>query len=171
MNYLLSRDYWMDQFYRLTKNREIFWKKISDPNFKEEWFSTRIHKDLWSIDEILRHMLASEKQYIHSKFDSTVSFGDWAVGAQWVGDRNFGLKEKPHMVLIDVKNLATEFEITTEEFLEISSEKKFKEKVKAPWGDELPFYELLTRYFEHEDYHRGQINLLLTYFKLNKDTT
>ena len=82
----------------VTKRKRIF-LKLSDSSFKEELFSKRIKTNMWSIDEIFRHTIASEVFYIHSKFGVEKMPIEWGVGAQWVGESKFGLKEGIHFSL------------------------------------------------------------------------
>ena len=102
---------------RVVSKREELWKKLNSPDFLAEWFINRIKPHMWSIDEIYRHMLASEIFYIHSKFGERRVPEEWGVGAQWVGDKHFGLKEKKHFSREWLYELTKQIENETVDYL------------------------------------------------------
>jgi hypothetical protein len=101
---------------------------------------------------------------IHSKFGTRKVPEEWGVGAQWVGNRKFGLKEDPHMPREALLELSIQIEQKTQLFLEQMTEKDLITFVTAPWGEEMTFKELIYHCFEHDFNHQGQIQLLITYF-------
>ena len=164
MNSQLERNHELFLHHRVVKKRKQLWNKLNASNFEATWFTTRIRPHMWAIDEIYRHMLASEIFYIHSKFGERKVPGEWGVGAQWVGDRHFGLKEGRHFSREQLLELTQEIERKTQDILENLAENDLKTLVTAPWGEEMTFKELIHHCFEHEHNHRGQIQFLITYF-------
>jgi uncharacterized damage-inducible protein DinB len=150
---------------RVVLTRESLWKKLNNPNFQAEWFITRIKPHMWSIDEIYRHMLSSEIFYIHSKFGERKVPEEWGVGAQWVGDKQFGLKEDKHFSREQLYELTKQIEKESKTYLKEMTEIELQKIVNAPWGEEMTFNELIHHCFEHEHNHRGQIQFLITYFQ------
>ncbi|MCE7741333.1 MAG: hypothetical protein GOP50_02640 [Candidatus Heimdallarchaeota archaeon] len=45
------------------------------------------------------------------------------------------------------------------------SEDDFKKNVRAPWGQDLPYHDLLEIFFAHEHQHRGQVKFLITFYR------
>ncbi|MFW9855012.1 MAG: DinB family protein [Candidatus Thorarchaeota archaeon] len=150
---------------RVVIKRRQLWKKLKGPDFQPEWFMTRIKPHMWAIDEIYRHMLGSEIFYIHSKFGERRIRDEWAVGAQWVGDRHFGFKEKRHYSREELFELTGPVEQKSRDCLQDLTENDLGTPVMAPWGEEMTFREIIHHCFEHEHQHRGQIQYLITYFK------
>lgn len=161
MTVSIYRDYWQSQYKRVLQHRKELWLYLEKYNLSHELFIKRPKEHLWAIDEIFRHMLASEVVYVHQKFDPSASPKDFGVGAQWVGDYDIKLNELPHFTQNEIKNLSSAIEDKTQLFLEKSQEESFHRKVKAPWGEEMEFTELLEAFYIHEAHHRGQIHYLL----------
>jgi len=161
MTVLSYRAYWQTQYKRVMKYREELWQYIEKYGLSHEFFIKRPKENLWAIDEILRHMLASEVAYIHQKFDSSASPKDFGVGAQWVGNYEIKLSELPHLTLNEIKVLSNNLQEKTQHYLNDSQEKDFQKRVKAPWGEEMTFTDLLEAFYIHEAYHRGQVHYLM----------
>ncbi|UCG03070.1 MAG: DinB family protein [Candidatus Heimdallarchaeota archaeon] len=155
------RDYWQTQYKRVSKYRNEIWQHLDKYDLSHELFTKRPKENLWAIDEILRHMLASEVAYIHQKFDSLASPKDFGVGAQWVGDYKLNMRELPHFALNDIKKLSIDIKAKTHRYFEDSKEEDFFKRVKAPWGEEMMFTDLLEAFYTHEAYHRGQVHYLM----------
>ena len=155
------RDYWQSQYNRVLKHRKELWQYLEKYNLSHELFIKRPKEHIWAIDEIFRHILASEVVYIHQKFESSASPKEFGVGAQWVGNYQINLKQHPHFTLNEIRYLSTKIQDQSQFYLENSKESDFHKKVKAPWGEEMPFTELLESFYIHEAYHRGQIHYLL----------
>ncbi|MHA2226414.1 MAG: DinB family protein [Candidatus Hodarchaeales archaeon] len=150
---------------RAVKKRKQLWKKLNESSFDEKWLITRIKPNMWSIDEIYRHMLASEIFYIHSKLGERIYPAEWGVGAQWVGDRQFGLKEGNHLTRKELLDLSLQVESASQNCLKELTEEELKAIVIAPWGEKMTFKELIHHCYEHDHNHRGQIQFLITYFQ------
>lgn len=153
--------FWKTQYIRLVSNREQLWSHLDMYNLSNQQFIQRPKTHLWSIDEILRHMLASEVMYIHQKFDHSVPVPSFGVGAQWVGKYKLKTNEASHYSLIDIKNLACEITDKSVQFFNSAEDQIFQALVKAPWGEEMTFNELLEHFSYHEAYHCGQVHYLM----------
>ena len=152
--------------YKLLQNfRQTVWKDLSDSNFNQKWFIKRPSEHQWSIDELLRHMIASEVRYIQQSMDESIEQHPKGVPAQWVGNIFFRLEEKEHVNFEVLKEMFLEVEKESIEILEKLSEDDFEKIVKAPWGQELPYYDLLEVFFAHEHNHRGQVKFLITFYR------
>jgi uncharacterized damage-inducible protein DinB len=138
---------------------------LNDPEFQAEWFITRIKPHIWAMDEIYRHMLASEIFYIHSKFEEMTLEKEWSVGAQWVGDRQFGFKEGKHFSRKQLFELTTQIENKSQQYLKQLTVEDLKRRITAPWGEEMSLKEIVNHCFEHDHNHRGQIQFLITFFQ------
>ena len=155
---------WIKRFKHIRKQRETMWNELHNPEVDPEWIIKRPTTHQWAIDEIIRHMLASEIRYIHQSFNPNIPQLDEAVPAQWVKNRFFRLEEKTHVKLKRLKEIALSIESETVKFLD-SSDKAYEEKTKAPWGEEMKVFELLETFYTHEFYHQGQVFFILTYFR------
>jgi uncharacterized damage-inducible protein DinB len=155
------KDYWHSKYKRVIQYRKELWQYLDKYDLSHELFIKRPKENLWAIDEIIRHMLASEVAYLHQKFSSSATPKDFGVGAQWVGNYEINLKELPHLTLNEIKNLSTYIQQQTQLYLKNSKENDFHKKVKAPWGEEMAFTDLLEAFYIHEAYHRGQVHYLL----------
>ncbi|MFX1515617.1 MAG: DinB family protein [Promethearchaeota archaeon] len=155
------RDYWQIQYKRVLKYREELWQHMEKYDLPHELLIKRPKENLWAIDEIFRHVLASEVVYIHQNFDSSASPKDFGVGAQWVGNYEIKLSELPHFTLNEIKILSNNIQEKTQHYLNDSKEKDFIKEVRAPWGEELTFTDLLEAFYVHEAYHRGQVHYLM----------
>jgi uncharacterized damage-inducible protein DinB len=140
------------------------WNDLLDPEVKSEWIITRLTPYQWAIDEIIRHLLASEIRYIHQSFNDDVHQIEEAVGAQWVGKSFFRIKEEVHVNVERLKEIALSLEGDTRKYLDFPNE-SYKKTVKAPWGEEMKVFELLESFYTHDFYHQGQVYSLLTYFR------
>ncbi|MFW9779218.1 MAG: DinB family protein, partial [Candidatus Heimdallarchaeota archaeon] len=146
------------------KRRQL-WKRLINSDFRPKWFATRIKPHMWAIDEIYRHMLGSEIFYIHSKFGERRVLEEWAVAAQWVGDRHFGLKESKHYSREELIKLTGPIAEKSQGYLQDLTESDLEKPVVAPWGEEMSFREIIHHCFEHDLQHQGQIQFLITYFR------
>ncbi|MFX1284650.1 MAG: DinB family protein [Promethearchaeota archaeon] len=155
---------WKKRYERIENQHSIMWNELSKSEVEEKWIITRPKPYQWAIDEIIRHMLASEIRYIHQSFNLQSPQIAEAVPAQWVGNRFFRLEEANHVGLERLKELASTTEKETKILLD-SPNAAYEKKVQAPWGEEMKVYELLEAFYDHEQYHRGQVYLLLTYFR------
>jgi uncharacterized damage-inducible protein DinB len=145
--------------------RSTVWKDLSDPSFKQEWFIKRPSEHQWSIDELLRHMLASEIRYIQQSVDDSIEQHPYGVPAQWVGNIFFRLEEREHVNLEDLKVIYPAVEKKSLEILQSMLEDDFYQSVRAPWGQDLPYIDLLDVFFAHEHGHRGQVKFLITSYR------
>jgi len=155
---------WIKRFKRIQKQRESMWNELHSPDADPEWIVKRPTIHQWAIDEIIRHMLASEIRYIHQSFDPNIPQLNEAVPAQWVKNRFFRLEEKTHVKLKRLKEIALSIESETVRNLD-SSDKAYEKKTKAPWGEEMKVFELLEAFYAHEFYHQGQVFFILTFFR------
>ena len=145
--------------------RKTVWNDLTDPSFNQEDFIKRPSEHQWSIDELLRHMLASEIRYIQQSIDTTIEQHPKGVPAQWVGKIFFRLEEREHVSFEEIREIFPVVEKKSLEILDNLIEEDYKQLVKAPWGQELPYYDLLDVFFAHEHQHRGQVKFLITYFR------
>jgi uncharacterized damage-inducible protein DinB len=145
--------------------RKTVWNDLTDSSFNQMDFIKRPSEHQWSIDELLRHMLGSEIRYIQQSVDDSIEQHPKGVPAQWVGKIFFRLEEREHVPLKELKELFPTVEKKSLEILESLTEEEFKQSVKAPWGQELPYNELLNVFFAHEHQHRGQVKFIITYFR------
>ncbi len=145
--------------------RSTVWKDLSDPAFNQEHFIKRPSEHQWSIDELLRHMAGSEIRYIQQSVDDSVEQHPIGVPAQWVGKVFFRLEEKEHVSLEELKEIFPVIEKKSLEILESLSDEDYKQMVKAPWGQDLLFHDLLDFFFAHEHQHRGQVKFLITFYR------
>ena len=79
---------WKKRYNRIQSYRIRMWDDLLNSEVKIEWLITRLTPHQWAIDEIIRHMLASEIRYIHQIFNADVLQIEEAVGTQWV-NKNF----------------------------------------------------------------------------------
>ncbi|MFX0090800.1 MAG: DinB family protein [Candidatus Hodarchaeota archaeon] len=156
---------WFNRYQIVQKYRAEMWSYLSEPDVRPDWIVTRPRPYQWSIDEILRHMLASEIRYLHQSFDRTAPQTSAAVPAQWVGKKFFRFKEDPHVNLNELKELFPPVENKSINFLKTASENDFEKIVEAPWGVKMPLYDLLEAFYVHEHYHRGQVHFIITNFR------
>lgn len=140
------------------------WQDLFKPEVKDEWLGQRPKEHLWAIDEITRHMLASEVRYIHQSFNPEITQFPESVPAQWVGDRIFRLEERNHVKIKRLKDISIAIENESVRLLDAPNE-GFEKKVKAPWGEEMKVFELLEAFYIHEHYHRGQVLFILNFFR------
>ena len=85
--------------------RKTVWDDLTDTAFNQEDFISRPSDHQWSIDELLRHMLASEIRYIQQSIDQSIEQHPIGVPAQWVGKIFFRLEEREHLPLKEVKEI------------------------------------------------------------------
>ena len=102
------QSYWKTKYRMVIKNREKIWDNLEMYELSPEQFIQRPKPHLWSVDEVLRHMLASEVMYIHQKIDHSCPRPEFGVGAQWVGKYILKTGESTHYTLTDIKELANE---------------------------------------------------------------
>jgi uncharacterized damage-inducible protein DinB len=155
---------WKKRYIRVQNHRIAMWKDLCNPEVKPDWIITRPKKHQWAIDEIIRHMLASEIRYIHQSFNPDIIQINEAVKAQWVQNRFFRIKEDNHVKLERLKEISLSIENETVKYLDSPNE-AYEKKVKAPWGEEMKVFELLEAFYTHEFYHQGQVYCLLTLFR------
>ncbi len=155
---------WKKRYQRIQNRRIRMWNDLHNPEIKPEWIITRSTPHQWAIDEIIRHMLASEIRYIHQSFNTDVLQIDEAVAAQWVSDRFFRIKEEKHVKVEQLKEISQSIESETIKYLDFPNE-SYEKMVKAPWGEEMKVFELLEAFYSHDFYHQGQVYFLLTYFR------
>ena len=158
------RSLWKKRYNRIQSYRLRMWNDLLDPDVKSEWIITRLTLPQWAIDEIIRHMLASEIRYIHQSFNADVLQIEEAVGAQWVNKNFFRIKEEAHVNVDRLKEIATSIEGETRKYLDFPNE-SYEKMVKAPWGEEMKVFELLESFYIHDFYHQGQVYSVLTYFR------
>ncbi len=155
------QSYWKTKYALLVKNREKIWYHLKMYDLSPEQFNRRPKPHLWSIDEVLRHMLASEVMYIHQKIDHSIDHPEFGVGAQWVGEYILKTGESTHYTLTDIEEIAGEITEKTKQLLNSVNEPVFEKTVKAPWGEEMSFNTLLENFYYHEAYHCGQVHYLM----------
>ena len=155
---------WKKRYNRVQSYRIRMWDDLLNSEVKSKWLITRLTPHQWAIDEIIRHMLASEIRYIHQSFNADVLQIKEAVGAQWVNKNFFRIKEEAHVNVDRLKEIATSIEGETRKYLESPIE-SYEKMVKAPWGEEMKVFELLESFYTHDFYHQGQVYSVLTYFR------
>ncbi|MFX0183468.1 MAG: DinB family protein [Candidatus Hodarchaeota archaeon] len=155
---------WKKRYERIQNQRSRMWQELNNREINQEWLITRPKPSQWAIDEIIRHMLASEIRYIHQSFDPSVSQISEAVPAQWVGTKFFRLEESNHVSLDRLQELSVSIENETVKMLDSPNE-AYEKVVKAPWGEEMMVFKLLEAFYDHDQYHRGQLYLLITFFR------
>ncbi len=155
---------WRERYKRIQNQRLAMWKELTNPEVEPEWIITRPKPHQWAIDEIIRHMLASEIRYIHQSFNPNALQINEDVPAQWVGTRFFRIEEAPHVNLERLQELSLSIEHDTVKLLDSPNE-AYEKTVRAPWGEEMKVFELLEAFYDHEQYHRGQVYLLLNLFR------
>jgi uncharacterized damage-inducible protein DinB len=160
----LYRINWKQRYAYVQNHRIVIWKDLCNLEVKPEWIIKRPTKNQWAIDEILRHMFASEIRYIHQSFNPGSLQINEAVAAQWVKERFFRLKENNHVNLKRLKEIALSIENETIKLLD-SPNQAYEKRVKAPWGEEMKVFNLLEAFYTHEFYHLGQVYCLLTFFR------
>lgn len=161
---MTHKRYWIQQHERIVTKRKEMFQHLTREDFKEEWINKRPKEHLWSIDEILRHMLASEIRYVHQSFNQSIENIELGVPAQWVNEHFFRIEERNHYSLEKIVSAFSKAEETTKILLNTDDD-QYEKIVKAPWGEKIPVYKLLESFNEHETYHRGQIFLLLNFFR------
>jgi len=149
---------WIARYSRILKHRQKLWVNLSQ--IDEDAFKKRPRENLWSIDEILRHKLASEIRYIHQSFDSDLNQFELSVPAQWVGNVFFRLEERKHYSLEEIKEKFEMVEITSGRVLKTENS-NFERDTEAPWGEKMKIHQLLEEWYDHDNYHRGQIYCLI----------
>ncbi len=160
-----SQSLWIKRHNLVQHYRSVMWDELSEPDMKEEWVNARPKPYQWSIDEILRHMLASEIRYVQQSIDESIPQNPHAVRAQWVGKVFFRTEETEHVGLSELKESFPPVESASLSLLENLSEIDFDMMVEAPWREKMPFYHLLERFHAHEHYHRGQVHFLITNYR------
>ena len=155
---------WKKRYERIQNQRSRMWKELNNREVNHEWIITRPKPPQWAIDEIIRHMLASEIRYIHQSFNPSVFQISEAVPAQWVGTKFFRLEEGNHVSLDRLQELSLSIEKETVKLMDSPNE-AYEKVVKAPWGEEMMVFKLLEAFYDHDQYHRGQEYLLLTFFR------
>ena len=155
----------LDRYQLLLKYRKTMWSYLSQSDIKPEWIVTRPKSYQWSIDEHIRHLLASEIRYIQQSLDGNIPQTPKAVAAQWVGNVFFRFKEDEHVELAELKELFPTVEEKSLELLKNITEKELEMDVEAPWREKMSYYNLLEHFFVHENYHRGQVHFLITYYR------
>ena len=155
---------WSGRYKRIQDNRQRMWQFLQGSVIKDEWITKRPQPNLWSVDEIIRHMLASEIRYIHQSFNPSLPQSEIAVRAQWVGEIFFRIEEKEHVSLNKIIEDYESVEEGTLRLLNTTSE-NYGKMTKAPWGEEMPVYKLLESFYDHDNYHRGQIYLIINLFR------
>ncbi|MFW9998160.1 MAG: DinB family protein [Candidatus Odinarchaeota archaeon] len=149
---------WLKRYGLIQKSRDATWNDLSTLK-DEKWIITRLKMYQWSIDEILRHMLASEIRYVHQGFDPELPQHSMAVPAQWVGEVFFRFEEKKHVRLKELKEAFPAVERKSLTLFKESVESDYEKVVKAPWGEEMTLHGLLEAFYLHEHYHRGRVIL------------
>lgn len=155
---------WKKRYNRIQNHRKAMWKDLCNPEIEHDWLITRPTKFQWAIDEIIRHMLASEIRYIHQSFNPDILQINEAVAAQWVRDKFFRLKEDTHVNIERLKGILSSIENETVRYLDFPNE-AYEKQVKAPWGEKMNVFELLEAFYTHEFYHQGQVYFILTFFR------
>jgi uncharacterized damage-inducible protein DinB len=145
--------------------REQTWKLLHDKSFEDKWFIQRPTKHQWSIDEILRHMLANEVRYLQMPLNPDIEQHKLAVLAQWVGNILFRIKEGEHFSINIVQEGFEDVQNLSQNILEDLTEEDLNKEVKAPWGEMISYGSMLTDLFDHDQFHRGQVHHLITYFR------
>ena len=59
----------------------------------------------------------------------------------------------------------SDVENTTMRLLESSKQEDYEKIVRAPWGEEMKLYDLLEAFYDHENYHRGQVYFIVNHFR------
>lgn len=144
--------------------RESVWRLLTSDEFDEAWFVSRPTTHQWAIDEILRHMLANEVRYLQMSHDPSIKQHALSVRAQWVGDILFRLEEN-HEPLDKIRNAFEEVQLVSKSIIDSLKEEDLMRQVKAPWGEMLEYWQMLDDLFDHDNFHRGQVIYLVTYFR------
>ena len=110
--------------------RETVWNDLKDSSFNQDDFIKRPSEHQWSIDELLRHMLASEIRYIQQSVDQSVEQHPIGVPAQWVGKIFFRLEEREHVSLEEIVEIFPVVEKKSLEILENFTEEDYKQENK-----------------------------------------
>jgi uncharacterized damage-inducible protein DinB len=158
------RSVWKNKYKRIQAGRSRMWQALLQSEVNAEWLIKRPKENLWAIDEIIRHLLASEIRYIHQSFKPETQQIPESVPAQWVGNVFFRLEERDHIELKRLKEIADSIEDETMKLLDSSTE-TYEQLTQAPWGEEMKVFELLESYYDHENYHRGQVLFILNFFR------
>ncbi|WP_455140068.1 DinB family protein [Candidatus Hodarchaeum mangrovi] len=155
------RKIWKGRYSRILRHRQQLWENLTQ--FNEDEFKKRPKENLWSIDEILRHILGSEIRYIHQSFDPNRSQTDLSVRAQWVRNVFFRIEERVHYSLEEIKEKFLVTEDFSEHILE-AEDSSYEKDTKAPWGEKMKIFQLLEEWYDHDNYHRGQIYYLINLY-------
>lgn len=158
------RTSWKNRYNRIQKQRSRMWQELLKPEMNPEWLIKRPKSHLWAIDEIIRHMLASEIRYIQQSFNPETLQIPESVPAQWVGNVFFRIEERDHVKIHRLKDISITIENESVRLLDSPNE-EFEKIVKAPWGEEMKVFELLEAFYVHEHYHRGQVLFILNFFR------
>ncbi len=161
----LSPEYYKKRYQIMKRRRETTFDILLNDDFREEWFIQRPSIHQWSIDEILRHMIGNEIRYLQQPLDNSIQQHEFAVRAQWVGNIFFRLEEGTH---ISRERLISEFkEIQNHSILLLDTltDAILDNFQKAPWGEILMIRDLITDLFDHDQFHRGQVHYLITYYR------
>ena len=125
------RTSWKNKYNRIQKQRSRMWQELFKPEVNPEWFIKRPKDHLWAIDEIIRHMLASEIRYIQQSFKPETLQIPESVPAQWVGNVFFRIEERDHIELKRLKDIADSIEDETMKLLDSSNE-TYEQLTQAP---------------------------------------
>ncbi|MCY3412510.1 MAG: DinB family protein [Candidatus Heimdallarchaeota archaeon] len=155
-----SIEYWRNRYNKISQQRNALIQSLN--SLDKSWIMTRISSHQWSIDEILRHMLASEIVYIQQSIDPNTPMSNLAVRAQWVGDVFFRLEES-HLDLQVIIDEYTLVENRSREIIAGLTDDKLAQRCKAPWGEELSYQQMIEHNLDHELGHLAQIKQILTY--------
>lgn len=157
---------WLERYGRIVKQRQVLFKDLSRREIDSDWIVNRPTEHQWSIDEIIRHILAMEIRYVQQSFDPTRQAHPAGVRAQWQDfDVLIKLDEGTHYGIKDLKKFFPSVQVVSEELLREASDMDFERNVKAPWGEKLKVRNLLEAWYDHEQYHKGQIYHVLNYFR------
>ncbi len=159
------KKFWLGRFERLKKRRSELFTDLKKPENYQEYIITRPKPYQWSVDELIRHILASEIRYVHQSFDPTRQAHPAGIRAQWRDDTLIKIEENKHYDIKDLKKIFPPVQVVTDELLREASDMDFDRTVKAPWGEKMKVHKLLDYWYDHENYHRGQIYFVLNYFK------
>ena len=162
---MVEINYFVEKYQTLITRRKALFELIGKETVKPEWLITRITEHQWSIDEILRHVIASDIRYIQQPIDETVSQHEIAVPAQWVGSVFFRFEELEHVSLEKLTSVFQEVQSKSLEVLASLSTSELGRKVEAPWKQMVTYQSLLDHNFDHELSHIGQVYFILTYFR------
>ena len=156
---------WLERFDRLKKRRIELFIDLKRPENEEEFLISRPTPHQWSVDELIRHILSSEIRYVHQSFDPTRKEHPLGVRTQWLDDTIIKLEEGKHYPLKELKKIFRPVEVVTDELIREASDMDFDRTVKSPWGEKMKVHKLLEYWYDHENYHRGQIYFVLNFFK------